>query len=791
MRRDRAGRYRVRIAAPIPDLVALLEDRDRGVRLAVLRSFSRLGHPRLGDIPAEARKTVLDLSRDPDREIRRAAARLVGGDAVSKEPVVAGPVAAPKDPNAEVRAAAANHHAPANPGRGVILDRKTDRLFALLGDANDRVRAAAGAELENLGPEIAPRLFRVLADPKTSRTARGEVLLLLAGRYGSDSFPDEDDPVLRGPEVRAAIPALRVLALDIDPTIALDAVHLLMMLEPRQDEIARLFLQGLRVEGSREINTMLFHGRLEPTMIPAFLGALRDPDPDFRADVIRVIAEVGGGLDSVMEEIEAAGEKPTPEEREEWAQNHRLIVRAVNALIPLLKDTDPAVRWNAAMTLGRLGSEPGRAVPALIEMAKTESGHVPISEHLMKPPDLTSEYYAGGSYLLGWDERDGEPMRIAAMQGLGLFGPRAAAAVPELARILRDENDPRLLWYTAAAVAEIGPEAKAAVPPLIAALRSKRTATGRTVTYIGYGVSFGWSKEEGPVRLAAAVAFGKIGADAREAVPELTRSLADADPRVRGEAAAALGAIGPESASAVPELARLAVEEREELLADLVTKSLGAIGPPAVPALISLVRTGRPEVRLRAMKALGEVGAKADAALPELILAMDDRDEEIRTAAAEALGAVGSGPRERAAILPLLEALKDDDRVVREQAAKALSQIGARTEEAVPGLIDAMKTTAIPPLIAAIEDEDPVVRQHAARALGRIGARTDRVVPALVRALKDPDGPVRLRAVEALGAIGPGRAAAIDDLRRLGDDPELPIRQAAAATIQAIRSGAP
>ena len=98
------------------------------------------------------------------------------------------------------------------------------------------------------------------------------------------------------------------------------------------------------------------------------------------------------------------------------------------------------------------------------------------------------------------------------------------------------------------------------------------------------------------------------------------------------------------------------MEEREELLADLVTKSLGAIGPPAVPALISLVRTGRPEVRLRAMKALGEVGAKADARSPELILAMDDRDEEIRTAAAEALGAVGSGPRERAAILPLLEA---------------------------------------------------------------------------------------------------------------------------------------
>ena len=117
------------------------------------------------------------------------------------------------------------------------------------------------------------------------------------------------------------------------------------------------------------------------------------------------------------------------------------------------------------MTLGRLGSEPGRRCPRWIEMAKTESGHVPISEHLMSRADLTSEYYAGGSYLLGWDERDGEPMRIAAMQGLGLFGPRPRRPSPSRPGSFAMKNDPRLLWYTAAAVAEIGPEAKAAVPP--------------------------------------------------------------------------------------------------------------------------------------------------------------------------------------------------------------------------------------------------------------------------------------------------------------------------------------
>ncbi len=666
----------------------------------------------------------------------------------------------------------------------------TDRLFALLGDADDHVRAEAGAALQDLGPEISGRLFRVLADPKTPRLARSEMLGILAGRYGIDEHTEEEDPVPRGPEAQAAIPVLRSLALDVDPDIALHAIKLLMTLERREDEIARLFLQGVRVGGIREMTIVLLHGMLEPTVLPVFLDALHDPDPEFRADVIHVIAEVGGGRESAMEEYEAAGEEPTPAAREEWARNHRLILPAVDALLPLLKDADPAVRWNAAMTLGRLGAELGRVVPALVEMVKTESGRVPISEHLMARSDLRSEYYPIGSYFLGWSERDGEPLRIAAMQALGMFGPKAAAAVPEFTRILRDDQDPRVFWYTAAAVTELGPEAKAAVPPLIAALRTKVAATGATVGYITYG-GVGMSKEDGPVRLAAAVALGKIGADAREAVPELTRALADTDPRVRGEAAAALGAIGPKAAAAVPELARMAVGEEEDLLADLVAKALGEIGAPAVPALISMVRTGKPKVRVRAMTAIGAIGPKADAALPELSLAIDDRDEEIRTAAAEALGAVGSGPKERAAILPLLEALKDEDRIVREQAAKALSQIGARTEEAIPGLIDAMKKTAVPALLESLKDEDPVVRQHAAGALGKIGASTDRVVPALIQAPRDPDRLARFRAVAALEAIGPSAAASLDDLVRLRGDPDEEVRRAAEAAIKAIKPDAP
>ena len=83
---------------------------------------------------------------------------------------------------------------------------------------------------------------------------------------------------------------------DVDPDIALDALKLLIAIEHQDDEIARLYLQALRLESIREMSHLALEEMLKPAMIPALLEELHDPDPEFRADVIHVIAEVGGGL---------------------------------------------------------------------------------------------------------------------------------------------------------------------------------------------------------------------------------------------------------------------------------------------------------------------------------------------------------------------------------------------------------------------------------------------------------------------------------------------------------------
>ena len=53
-------------------------------------------------------------------------------------------------------------------------------------------------------------------------------------------------------------------------------------------------------------------------------------------------------------------------------------------------------------------------------------------------------------------------------------------------------------------------------------------------------------------RLAAARSLGDMGANAKGAIPGLTKSLSDRDAFVRSAAAHSLGKIGPDAASAVP-----------------------------------------------------------------------------------------------------------------------------------------------------------------------------------------------------------------------------------------------
>lgn len=112
------------------------------------------------------------------------------------------------------------------------------------------------------------------------------------------------------------------------------------------------------------------------------------------------------------------------------------------------------------------------------------------------------------------------------------------------------------------AVGKIGPEAKEAIPALIEMIRQTRNhdkkillgcnyallAMGKEV--VPYMISL-LKDDEWEMRRGAAWILGKVGPDAKDAVPALTEALKDPNPAVQAKAADALQKIKGENAESV------------------------------------------------------------------------------------------------------------------------------------------------------------------------------------------------------------------------------------------------
>ncbi len=333
-------------------------------------------------------------------------------------------------------------------------------------------------------------------------------------------------------------------------------------------------------------------------------------------------------------------------------------------------------------------------------------------------------------------------------------------------------------------------------------------------------------------RRNAAYALGKLGGTALQAVPRLTKRLAeDKSPKVREAAAFALGEIGRESPDpAVVAKLTAALKDENHLVRRSAAYALGNLGRDAAAAQADLegaVADPKAEVRQNAAWALGKIGSggvaglrkalgdadllvRRDAAaalapmaakdirpaLPELLAACATNNSEVRKAALAALVKV-VGPSDAAAAGPIRQALTDADEEVRRNAALALSNIGGKeARAALPVLRDALRRgdvelrrqaaaairnigleahPAVPDLIKALGDADGEVRANAALALGGIGQNAEDAVPALVQLIANAKEiqDTRVEAAVSLSKIGPGKAAveAVPTLLKVLQDP--------------------
>jgi HEAT repeat protein len=232
---------------------------------------------------------------------------------------------------------------------------------------------------------------------------------------------------------------------------------------------------------------------------------------------------------------------------------------------------------------------------------------------------------AANAWVILRDVSRGQSTKYTA-QGLAIGGPGVVRALRT--NLKSDQAAYRL--DAARSLGVIGPEAKAAVPDLIDALHD----------------------QDRDVTTAVIFTLGEIGPEAATAVEPL-RGMIDygSKPGVTCMAIEALGRIGPGARRAFPELAAM-VRKPHEGAWLFAAKALCQMGPEgraeaavALSAVIQVLATDKWAPNRRyAAEVLAEMGSAARQAVSQLETASEDGDAQVRHAAREALKVIKGAP---------------------------------------------------------------------------------------------------------------------------------------------------
>jgi HEAT repeat protein len=448
-------------------------------------------------------------------------------------------------------------------------------------------------------------------------------------------------------------------------------------------------------------------------------------------------------------------------------------------LAQTLRSADGSAQLKACEALAAMGPKAKAALPALVEALKSDKAD------------------------LQW----------RAALAIGAIGSGADDAVPALTKALASDN-PKVRAYAAHALGEIGPAAQSAASALIKLAVDKDQYVRREVRD----------------------ALPLIGAPKELTRPLMIQTLNDAGPV---DAAAAILTLAELGAEIVPQLCEALEDQRACYWACLALSEIGADAKAAVPHLTKILDNEDPEVRIGALIALGEIGKPSAPAVSKIIqLLANDEIDGVRYAAAFALGSIGEkGPAMRAladaldseseflrvdsawalvrlsdkdsplldkAVKIIVDAVSSDDVAVRDLALRAVADKRIPREVARPAfrkalagvtdpeqlelIVDAvasMGADAVEPCINALREKSDQ-RIHAVRVLIKLGPTAAPAVPVLIATLKDEDAEVRREAEFAIGSIGPEAASATMALvERLSDEDE-EVRHAACYAIGKI-----
>lgn len=272
----------------------------------------------------------------------------------------------------------------------------------------------------------------------------------------------------------------------------------------------------------------------------------------------------------------------------------------------------------------------------------------------------------------------------------------------------------------------------------------------------------------------------KLKRSRRADVPAIASLLGHDDTHLRWITVEVLEEIGEDAVEATPDLL-MALEDEDEVVSGGASRTLGAIGRPAVEGLCLALQHKSSLVRALAVAALASMGPDAAAAVPALSRVVKDTDENVSESAVWALASVGAAAKE--AVPKLIEKLKEEPghgptigalvRIRPDESAipfltdilgrdpwylnshgRLIARIVGVREECIPETYkQSFGPCAIPALLKALRHESDEIREGAALLLGLFPYNTLDILSDLRTALKDTSGRVRGAAAYALGCL--------------------------------------
>ncbi len=297
----------------------------------------------------------------------------------------------------------------------------------------------------------------------------------------------------------------------------------------------------------------------------------------------------------------------------------------ISTLVEGLKQDDDSVRFEAGRYLVSVGDPAKVAIPDLKQLLADKNRGIAAEAALalvVIAPSSATEAIPALTNALSGTTRDA----TRAARTLAPLGPAAQAAVPELVKKFEDTFAPALRLAAAEAAARIDPtQSEKAVAILLGFLNVME------------------GKKRGSLRSDAAKSLGRLGSNAKSAMPTLLKVFeTEVTTRddIANELSIAMILIDPDNAKPAFTWIRdyLSGEKgyNYELL-DMI-KELGPATKLLMPELLALLKSKSLSKRENAIEILRNLGPAARDALPLLKeLAKTDQQSEVREAAAAAV----------------------------------------------------------------------------------------------------------------------------------------------------------